>query len=178
MVARVPGFFVESQGAGGGLKARRHLFEFTPEKVAVITIVDVLVNPNLLEVFLQEVDVVSKFLRKLSAVSKVLPSLTVVLRGRVVRVPHRPGVPQEDGGEPFVIGQLREVLQVGWGITGTVLHDKAAAAVLRSVSGSGLPALCLRRMPIGTEDGIDRCDGGEGEKGNDREELHCCNQRD
>ena len=178
MVAGVPGFFVESQGAGGGIEARSNLFEFTPESVAEITIVDVLINHKLLEVSLQEVDVVSKFDRKLSAVSKVLPSLTGVLRGRVVRVPHRPGVPQDDGGELFVIGQLLEVLQVGWGNTGTVLHDKAAAAVLRSVSGSGLPALCLRRMPIGTEDGIDRCDGGEGEEGNDREELHCCNERD
>ena len=177
MVARVPDFFVESQDGGGGLEARGHLIEFAPENVAVIPLVDALINPNLLEIFLKEVDVVSKFRRKQSPVGKVLPILTVVLRGIVVRVPHRPGVPQVDGGKLFRIGQLVEVLQVGWGYAGAVLHDKTAAAVLRSVPGSGLPALGLRRMPIGTENGIDRCDGGEESKGDDREELHCCNQR-
>ena len=170
IVASVPEFFVEIQDGGGGSEALFNFIELPPEKAAVEPIVDVLVNVNGFEVVLQETGAAggTKFSGKENGVGKVLPS-------------HLPGVPQVGGGKFLLVGQLIEELQVGWDFALAVLHDEAAAAALRRVPGSGLSARCLGRLPlVGTEDGIDRCDGGEESKakGDDRKELHRCNQRD
>jgi len=182
MVASVPEFFVEIQDGGGGIEALFNFIELPPEKAAVEPIVDVLVNVNVFEVVLQETGAAggTKFSGKENGVGKVLPSHAVELSGIVVVVPHLPGVPQVGGGKFLLVGQLIEELQVGWDFALAVLHDEAAAAALRRVPGSGLSARCLGRLPVGTEDGIDRCDGGEESKakGDDRKELHRCNQRD